>query len=290
MKYFTKDFYEMQFLTNAYGYVRKSDNAEQMDEEFYKKCYNKRLAIFLRNERMNDLFIDPAEELRKVDEFANEKNISDDEREYRVKLRETYVLVNKKRIESGKFYKLDREISKRTFDVRQKWLIEIFRKLPKDILDKIADIRVFALGYASAEVKEMLRPFCAKNKKTSDEIMKKAFDETSDTEKLLSEAVGFNDMREINIYGIDQVGMDIVLKTENGSFIFRNGKITEGQCKPVFPHNTEKPYCPWSRIFAAELHFSQNKFTTNFLIINLSETEEKDLWYLTICSTNIVNA
>lgn len=288
MKYLTKEFFTLKELSDTYKYVIQSKSAETKDEDFYKKCYKRRCAYFVSNARMCDRYTDPAKELRKIEKYVNEENISDAERKFREDCRQAYLRINKERIESGKVYKFDKEHCKRQFEERHSRLINLYSQLPGEIKEKIADIRVFALGYASAEVKRLLRPYCAQLRHTAATVVKKAFAETSDAEKLLSEAIGFNDFGQEPVLSFKEKDGDIYLRCKSGNIIIRNGQITEGQCNPVIPYNAKNPDYPRSIIVAAELHLKKNKFELRLLMNNPDEYETEELWYLTICGTDII--
>ena len=288
MKYFTKEFYAMQYLSILDRLKKQSIYAEVKDEDFYQKRYKRIYTIFSNNEKMSDWYIDPVKELREVEAYANEPDISDEERKQRTLCKEAYIAVNKKRIESGKFFKFDSELCKRKFEENQRELIEVCNLLPKEILNKIADIRVFALGYASKEVMTLLRTYCKKLRKTVEDAIGAADTETDFAEKNLQEPIGFTEFKEINILGLEEKDGDIYIKLEDENLIVKNGKITEGQCKPIFPYNREKPNCMWSRILVAELHLNKGVYEINFLMSTLNEIEKNELWYLTICGSDIL--
>lgn len=287
MKYFTKDFHVLQWLIYAYSHVRKSKQAERFDEEFYRKSYDNACATFLRNERQTSWYVDPIKELHKVEAYANESNISDEERQFRITSLKAHIYANKDRIESGKFYRFDKELCKLKFAEQQRRNIEIYSRLPEEIRDKIADMRVFALGHASGEVKQLLKPYCVNLKRIYNQTALKAYGETNDTEKLLTRPIGLNDFEEIKISGIEKRGNNIYLAFDDCYLVFKNGEVTEGQCTPIYPFNYQKPNCPWSMVLNTELHFNENKLEVNFLISNFDELDRAHLWYLTIISTDI---
>ncbi|MDE7439608.1 MAG: DUF4085 family protein, partial [Clostridia bacterium] len=244
--------------------------------------------IYIRNEKMCNWYIDPAEELRKIDEYINEENISSEERKTREGFKKAYLTINKKRIENGKFYKFDKELCKLKFAESQKRLIKLYNGLPKYIVDKIADIRVFALGYTSGEVKRLLRPYCTQLQRTVKEITLNANAVTCEAENHLTAKIGLDFWGIGAIEKLTEQDGDIYLYCVNHYFVIKNGKITEGQCKPVYPYFSEKPNCPTSRVVAEELHHTEDKFELNLLMCNLDELEREDLWYLTIIGTDIL--
>ena len=80
MKYFTKEFYTLQRLAFANNYLKTSKKAEKKNDKFYQRIYDKRCDFYVSNERRCEPYIDPKEELRKIDELCNAPDISDEER------------------------------------------------------------------------------------------------------------------------------------------------------------------------------------------------------------------
>ena len=227
MKFITKEVYFKQYLMTTYDAVRVSHYVNKKDEQIYERLYKNCCNRFLTNEKIADWYNNPVKELHAVEKYCNEPNISDEERKLRLAIKETYLFVNRERLESGIFFKFDKELSKRCFDARQKESIEIYNNLPIEILKKIADIRVFALGYTTAEVKQLLRPYCKKLQNEYYEIKNKAFNTTQNAEKFLSNTIDLDDFQEINIHGLVQKGKDLILETEHKNLLIKNGTIIE---------------------------------------------------------------
>lgn len=287
MKYFTKEFYITEWLSYANRYVKKSKGAEKKDEAFYRKQYDKQCAIFVQHDRMSDIYRDPAEELRKIDEFVNEPNISDQERKRREEFKETHLYLYGDKL-NRKVCPFDEEVSRRKFAENQKTRIAIYGNLPKEISDRIADIRVFALGYASEEVKQLLRPYCAELQREVKRIKDAACAETDEAESFLSERLGLNDYEDFVIMGMEEKDGDLYLYgTDQDCLVVKNGEITEGKGTPVYPYDENDPNSPWSRVVAAELHRAGEKFELHFLVSNCNEFDAEEIWELTIRGTDV---
>ena len=80
MKYFTKEFNTQEWLAYAQSYVRADERAVNFDEDYFNILYDKQLKNFIRQDKNNDLYIDPVKELNIIDEYVNEPNISDEEK------------------------------------------------------------------------------------------------------------------------------------------------------------------------------------------------------------------
>lgn len=85
MKYLTKEWYVKARLSYIDGSVRCSKLAEKFDESFYKTVYQKKYEKFECNERLRDEFRDPKGDLKRYDDWINEPNISQEEKERRIK-------------------------------------------------------------------------------------------------------------------------------------------------------------------------------------------------------------
>lgn len=115
MKYFTKEYYVSEWLTYANEHVKKSKNAERRDEKFYRRTYDKIYTIFAKSAKMCSWYQDPIEELRKIDNYINEPNITDEERTRRIEFKKAHEYLNRKRIQSGKVFKFDEELCRQKF-------------------------------------------------------------------------------------------------------------------------------------------------------------------------------
>ena len=167
MTIYTKEFYKLNLLTDLHEVTKISNYAYTKDESYYKKLYNRVSNLYEKNARNNPCYKDVFEELRELEEYCNIAGITDEERENRMKMLEAFKAVNKERIENGKFIEFDKELFDKNFKDMQENRISVCSRLPETILEKIADIRVFALGYATPEVKKLLRTYC---KELSDEL------------------------------------------------------------------------------------------------------------------------
>lgn len=287
MKHFTKDFYAMELLASANQFVKKSKSAEQKDENFYRKVYDEQCAVWVHNDSMNDHYRDTAADLRKIDDYINEPNITEEERNRRIQFKKMHVYLHGDGSKRKTVYPFNEEHSKQKFAANQNRFIEIYGNLPQEILDKIADIRVFALGYASAEVKRLLRPYCAGVRKKVQQIRETAYAETDEAERSLKEPIGLNDFEEFLIMKIEEKNGDVFIEGEDDVLVIRNGVITEGKEKPIFPYNREIPDCAWSQVLTAELHREDDTYELGFLVSNLNENNESDVWYFTVRGTDV---
>lgn len=289
MKYFTKDIYKTELLADHIEFLKQSRQAEQKDESYYLRIYNENRTLYLRNESMSDLYCDPQEELQKMEEYVSAPNLSAEEQAKRRQFAKMFRLFwNASNTERKTVYPFDEETAKGQFAVRQERQIEICKRLPKEIKEEIADIRVFALGYASAELKRKLRPYGADLRRTVQKAKEKARRETEAAEEYLTEKLGIDEYDDCLLTGMEQSGDDLILRgDEETGLRIENGIVFEGRGKPIYSYRSDIPNDPWSKIVAAELHRVEGQFELHFLVSNRNELDEEDLWYLTIRGTDV---
>lgn len=283
MKGKTKENYEKEWLSYLNEWVRRSKKAERKDEAFYAETYRKQKDAFAEQERKSDRYRDPEEDARKIEEYVNEEGISTEERARRIAFREMHGKIAGK----GKRLVFDEATSKQRFEQQQKKRTELFSKMPQEILEKVADLRVLALGYASAEVKDMLKGYCAALKRETEKIRRETERETEAAERGLTKKIGVNDLEGCVITGIEETEEGIYLKGERGGLFVKEGEIVEGKEKEIYEYDEDADGA-YSRILCAELHRSGDRFELHLFVSNCDEYDREDLWYLTVSGSDIL--
>lgn len=279
----TKENYEKEWLSYLNEWVRRSKKAERKDEAFYAETYRKQKDAFAEQERKSDRYRNPEEDARKIEEYVNEEGISTEERARRIAFREMHGKIAGK----GKRLVFDEATSKQRFEQQQKKRMELFGKMPQEILEKVADLRVFALGYASAEVKGRLKKYCAELKREVKQIKKATEAETEEAESGLTKRIGVNDLGGCIITGIEEREGGIYINGEEGGLLIVEGKIIEGKEKEIYANEIETDGA-YSRIVSAELHWSGDRFELHLFVSNCDEYDREDLWYLTVSGSDIL--
>ena len=183
----------------------------------------------------------------------------------------------------------DEEVYKQMFAVQHIDEIEMYKKLPQEILEKIADIRVFALGYVSAEVKRLLRPYCNQLRHSLRIAKEKAYAQTAKAKSHLTIPINlstydfsFNDLEEKN-------GSVYIRDTyDNNGIMIKNAEIIEGKNISWHSFDYNAPNSLWNFIIACELYYVQNMFVMYLLISECDERDHEELRYVTIRGTDIV--
>lgn len=216
MRYCTKDWYWTAQKTSLHLSLKVNKKAETFSEKFYRELYAKKLAerIALDKDYSDVTFEEVFDETDFEDKAAYER------------ARREYVPPA-----------FDLEQTKRNFASWQRRDINYLRRvLPKEILDKTADIRVLALDVASAEVKRLITAFCKENERK----VQRAFKELERAEirafggKENLPAFCRESLHDCTITSCRTKGKNLVLDIDNsGGFtnavkvIFKNAEIVE---------------------------------------------------------------
>ena len=164
----------------------------------------------------------------------------------------------------------------------------LFEYLPQEIRDRIADLRVCATGFASAEVIALLKPFCENLKAECDAVKDRAHAETDDAESFLAEPQNFNECGEMFLLEILQEGGDVYLVFDFGETLrIKNAEIVERESDTIYPFDEKIADSGWSLVLETELHRVGDLFEVHFLIENLDRSDEREWWYLTVRGTDL---
>lgn len=216
MRYCTKEWYWTMQNTDIHLLLRVNKKAEEFSEIFYCELYAKKLAECI--ELWKGCSEVKADQLFFESQFQNKEDFEQALREYKPPV-------------------FDPEQTKREFAAQHRREIKRLREsLPKEILDKTADVRVLALDTASAEVKRLITAFCKENERK----VQRAFKELHKAEK---RDFGSEDnmpefcresLHDCTITSCRIKGKNLVLDIDNsGGFtnavkvIFKNAEIVE---------------------------------------------------------------
>lgn len=288
MKYLTKDWLTADSLSHLDSCVRSTQKAEKTDDEYYRRQYLKKRAIYIANEKSLPFYRSPQDILKQFDALINRPDMSESGREMWTRFKESYKRMYRERIEKNIFFRFDEDKAKKRFDEDMSQKDRLCRNLPPHIKDRICDMRLFALGYASAEVKRLLKPYCAELRSQCAKAKKLADIETENAENYLPHDLNLNDFVDLCLVSIQNAYGNLYLKFNSCEIlIIENAKIKERESLSVYPYDSEIPNSAWSRVLAAELHRIKRNFEIHFMIQNLKENNECEIWYLTVQGTNI---
>ncbi|MBU3202482.1 DUF4085 domain-containing protein [Clostridium estertheticum] len=184
MNYFTKGWYELCQKTSNHLLLKEERQAEAFSEEYFQELYNEKLTVFL------DLHEQAASHLAEC-EVAKESYIPHEP--------------------------FDREKAYQHFHKAFIYNQEHIKKiLPKEILKKIADIRVYVLDKASRQVINAVTLFCEDNEK----LVSRTINEYKEYYKKALKSFDRNMVENINFH--DCTIIDIKQTEQSLSILFDN--------------------------------------------------------------------
>ena len=171
MKYFTKAWYELSQKTGIHFLLEEDEKAQAFSEEYFQDLYEQKLKnwLELQERAASCSFEEIFPEEIAIENFGD--NISQEEIEViKASYREQRELA-KERFDSREPF--DREKAAKQFHEAFLFNQGHYRNiLPGEILDNIADIRVFALGRASRQVIDAVTRFCENNQEQMAEVIR----------------------------------------------------------------------------------------------------------------------
>lgn len=261
MKYFTKEW------QNNYKDIclelEVSLKAGRFSEKYYQDLYNAKLKEFLEEEKeMSEMEDGENEEdlwneIHFFDDNGNLVNARDvmTEEEFE-KLREE-ILENER--QSMEDYEEEIEpydedkLTESFLEMHNREVEELRQKLPAEILDQVADVRVLALGKATRKVKKMIDKYCAED----DRNFEKAFENYSKYWDSISDKIPDNikenyDFHDCMILKIKNIGDDIVFELDNGGGFTDIKRIIYKKAEMIENNFAKDCYWMYNEIYLAD--------------------------------------
>ena len=261
MKYFTKEW------QNNYKDIclelEVSLKAGRFSEKYYQDLYNAKLIEFLEEEKeMSEMEDGENEEdlwneIHFFDDNGNLVNARDvmTEEEFE-KLREE-ILENER--QSMEDYEEEIEpydedkLTESFLEMHNREVEELRQKLPAEILDQVADVRVLALGKATRKVKKMIDKYCAED----DRNFEKAFENYSKYWDSISDKIPDNikenyDFHDCMILKIKNIGDDIVFELDNGGGFTDIKRIIYKKAEMIENNFAKDCYWMYDEIYLAD--------------------------------------
>ncbi len=212
MKYYlTKEWMnEIVYPLSVKKGLKVSKCVDAIDEKTYQELYKKELESFMQKEKERLTPFDLTK-LPWLDKALASMRVS------KQNLKALKAVLEK---ESGYFQQrkieFDEEAIKRKFDNTLNDKIETCKKFPGEILNEVADLRVFALGYVTEKVRRMTEIYLAEKDKQNLDLMRLSYKETNRAEMSLRKNIRFGNYllkivsdihREGNAVYIEFVGL-----------------------------------------------------------------------------------
>ncbi|MCP3775780.1 DUF4085 domain-containing protein [Paenibacillus sp. MZ04-78.2] len=172
MKYLTKEWYELCQRTGLHFGMRAHKSAYEHYEALYLRLYKKKEKEFI-SQRRKVYDVDPRFMLEQdgaqfvaLDKFLNGDQISEEDTMVYHMTSEEMDRIQQLIAAYDVRPPFDKMKCKEEFSEIQEWAYkEAFHKLPGELSSRIADMRVFVLGYCTREVLHELKQLSKENKK-----------------------------------------------------------------------------------------------------------------------------
>lgn len=273
MKYMTKKWYETMQKTDLYLLLRVSKKAEVFSEDYYRKLYKREEKKWLELQReISEVGFEDIYPEEFSGEYIDGAILEGDALE---EARKAYY---ERREEAKKYFSdrsaFDPEQEKKNFRRSVKNNIAVLKKkLPEEILQKTADIRVLALNKASLEVKREITKYCRQNEKLvrsamdayQRNFMKQFGKDSPDFVKKLA-------LHDCEVISCRREGKDIVLSLDNSGGFTDICKIRLKNCAIIkVDSQLSGAWCLYEEIYKTgdryELHFlMQKKELIDFIV------------------------
>ncbi|MDN4605820.1 DUF4085 family protein [Paenibacillus sp. F6_3S_P_1C] len=179
MRYLTKEWYELCQRTGLHFGLRVHSGAYALDENFLRRLYKRKEKEHVKQER--ELYnMDPrymlehdGQVLTRVDKaFSGEEVTEEDQMVFHMPPEER-AHIEKLIAEYDVRPPFDEKKCKEEYKESMEWKIQYkAENLPQEIVEQIADIRVFTLGYCTREILRQLKKQSAENRKEMERVSK----------------------------------------------------------------------------------------------------------------------
>lgn len=202
MKYLTKEWYELCQRTGLHFGMRVHNGANIYDEALYLRLYTRKEKAFVKMQ--HEVYdVDPRFMLEQdgctlvpLDKFVSGEEINEDDKVVYCMPLEERERIQRLIEEYDVRPPFDEKKYKEEFRILQETLKkEIPDKLPPELLQQIADMRVFSLGYCTREVLNYLKRLSKENKKKVDSVLSE-YSKAQQSEQIpciIRERFGFHD-------------------------------------------------------------------------------------------------
>lgn len=230
MRYFTKELYKaMRYNDYLHSSLRISKNAEAFSEDYFKKLYKRKEYKYVNLVKTGYLF--KFEDIWPEEPRGDFINESEQAKKVYFEQREKAKVIFANRPP------FDPEQAKANFEKTFSVSLNTFKEnLPDDILQKVADIRVLALGIASQEVKQEITRYCKQNEKRFASARKDYIKTHIEYQKQHLELPFDEDiasLHDCNVVFCRKRGNDITLTFDGGGLFAKATTIRMINCKII---------------------------------------------------------
>ncbi|NLV98287.1 MAG: DUF4085 family protein [Clostridiaceae bacterium] len=242
MKYLTKEWYRKSNLTDLHFDLAILDEAADQDDELFASLYKDEEEQFIQDER-EEYDYDPRN-LFAEDSFDQESDLLDflAEEEFIEQLIESFD--KRPAFSAEKTKELFAEIYQASLDAAKE-------NLPPEIYSQIADPRVFALGFCSDEIYNLVRDFSISNNRESMQVLEDYEDmmRLQNIPRQLRQRFGFHDCK---ITGWLSQGKDLVLTLDTEDGFTSDNRITFLDVTVLLDENIVRLYWIYDELYKTE--------------------------------------
>ncbi len=160
--------------------------------------------------------------------------------------------------------------------------------LPKDVYNKIKDIKSVILGYANKEDKELLTSYASKILKVIEKEAEEANRLTKIAEDYLPEEFLLDKVIGELVFEEYSNGKDFFINIGGWTICIKDYQIIERENFKINKWVDSDPLTLWTSLEAAELHYiSDNCYELHFLLIDGDKHANEKYWYFTLKGTNV---
>ena len=156
------------------------------------------------------------------------------------------------------------------FDYCQNDLIERYKVIiPENILNKVKDIRVFALGYASGEVYKLLKEYCDSNEKFVEERLRESA--KVEEELFKNESISFIEESFHDCFILDVIKEkdDLIIKLDNEYGFTDKTKIVFKNYNIILDEDIKETHWLYNEVYR-----NDNKYEIHILSSNQIDLKE----------------
>lgn len=286
MKYLTKEWYELYKQSTLSDFFHANKYAAQFDEALFQKLYKNREKKWVTAVRSTSFGSDEEQYEKMLEKVQRciDRAITEEIKKKLETFREDYIAFHKMGIESGEQCEaIDDESARRAYAGYYAETLKTIETFPQELLEKVADKRMLAIGYATKENKKLLIDFARKQGKKADLLWKKALEAVDEVESRMPRPLGLNEFPSGVMDGIKKTKSGLLLKFDDICDVrVINGVIIQ-QEYPVYKCtiNTQ-PLAPATFMIGKELEYVDGKYRLSLFLENVGRYEDVTPWELVV--------
>ena len=267
MRFLTKDWYLKYMQVEWIKSLRSEMDAKYFSEERYQRKYAEKEKQFVKNSKSDPLSEDHQSILKKVEKLIADPQVSEADKERWGEFYRMYQTLNKEELARKAPTCFDVEKTKRTFANRQENALYLVEMLPQEILERVADKRMLALGCAERAVKDEILNFAKEQERAVELLRNQAMQANTLAATYMKEPAFLSEYEEGVIEKIVAQGNDLHIHfIDIPSLGIKNGKIVSEET--IYEWQEHDMYSPFSKMVGAEIEYDNDKFTLRLLILN----------------------